>query len=74
MDTRYIRSGTVISETIVVALNSDTSWFRPSGSILRTTCGMTMRQRICRSDMPQARPASRCPRGIDWMPARNVSA
>ena len=74
METLYIRSGTAISETIVVALNSEMKRFSASGSMRRTTCGSVMRHRIKRSDMPKARPASRLPCGIAWMPARKVSA
>ena len=47
-----MRSGTAISETIVVALNSETNWLSASGSMRRTTCGRMMRHRISRSDMP----------------------
>ena len=46
IDTWYIRSGTAISETIVVALNSEMNWLIDSGSMLRTTCGRMMRRRI----------------------------
>ena len=69
-----MRSGTAISETIVVALNIEMKRLSASGSIRRTTCGSVMRHRISRSDMPNARPASRLPCGIAWMPARNASA
>ena len=55
IDTWYIRSGTAISETMVVALNSEMNWLIDSGSMRRTTCGSTMRHRMSRSDMPQER-------------------
>ena len=75
IDTWYMRSGTAISDTIVVALNSEMNWLIDSGSMRRTTCGSTMRHRIWRSDMPTASaPASICPTGTASMPARNVSA
>jgi ABC-type transporter Mla maintaining outer membrane lipid asymmetry ATPase subunit MlaF len=40
---------------------------------LRQVKGMTIRRRIVRSRIPSETPASICPRGTDWMPARIVS-
>ena len=65
IETWYMRSGTAISDTIVVALKSEMKRLSASGSIRRTTCGSVMRRRISRSDMPNERVRPRgCPVGI----------
>ena len=69
-----MRSGTAMSDTIVVALNSEMNWLIDSGSIRRTTCGRMIRRRMRPSPMPSERAASRWPAGIASMPVRKVSA
>ena len=44
-----------------------------AGMTIRIACGRTIRRMSCRSGMPSASAASRCPRGTAWMPARKIS-
>ena len=44
------------------------------GRTWRIICGTMMRRIVCVYVMPSDFAASYCPRPIDWMPARKISA